>query len=144
MSAQNIATARRWMDEVWNQGRTETIWELVTPESVCHSESGDMRGAEGFIAQGYTPLRTVFSDVHVNVEDAVGDGDRVVLRWTTTARHTGNMPGMPATGRRVTFRGMTWIRFENGKMMEGWDCWNQTGLFQALQTGNAPPSVGLV
>ena len=144
MSDRNIAIARRWMDEVWNQGRVETIWELVTPESVCHSESGELRGADEFIVQAYNPLRSLFSNIHVTVDDAVADGDKVVLRWHCSATHTGDVPGLAATGRRATFRGMTWIRFEDGKMMEGWDCWNQTGLMQALQTGQPPASMQLV
>jgi hypothetical protein len=41
--------------------------------------------------------------------------------------------GLTATKRPIHIRGMTWIRFENGKMMEGFDCWNQREMIESLR-----------
>ena len=38
----------------------------------------------------------------------------------------------PATGNAIRFQGVTWIRYEAGKMAEGWDCWNFDGLMKQL------------
>jgi hypothetical protein len=38
---------------------------------------------------------------------------------------------------------MTWIRFRDGQMVEGCDCWNLAGLLEALRSGRASPSVTL-
>ena len=73
----------------------------------------------------------------ITVEGIVGEGDDVVARWVFTGTHRGDALGFPATGRPVSFRGMTWIRFSGGKMVEGWDCWNQTGLIQSLRETDA-------
>jgi hypothetical protein len=40
MANENALLARRWFEEVWNQRRTDTIDELLTEESVSHSELG--------------------------------------------------------------------------------------------------------
>ncbi|HEY8505180.1 MAG TPA: hypothetical protein VIL46_11405 [Gemmataceae bacterium] len=40
MSTQNVASARRWFEEIWNQRRGEKIAEWLTPQSVCHGEGG--------------------------------------------------------------------------------------------------------
>jgi hypothetical protein len=42
----------------------------------------------------------------------------------------------------VSFRGPSWIRFENGKMMEEFECWNIGGLMQVLAGG--PPTPAMV
>jgi hypothetical protein len=42
---------------------------------------------------------------------------------------------VPATGKPVRFRGITWMRFRGGKIAEGWDAWNAGGLMQQLQSG---------
>ncbi len=140
----NAALARRWFEEVWNERRTETIHELLTPESVCHSERGPLQGADAFIELGYTPFLNAFPDMRVRMEGVVAENDQVVVRWQAKATHTGEGFGMPPTGRRVTFRGMTWIRYANGKMMEGWDVWNVNALVQTLQTGLPQASVEIV
>jgi steroid delta-isomerase-like uncharacterized protein len=140
MENENNRLARRWFEEVWNQRRTDTIDELLTDESVCQSESGTLRGPQEFKERNHAVLLSAFPDLRITVEGVVGEGDDVVVRWVVTGTHLGDTLGFPATGRTVSFRGMTWIRFSGGKMVEGWDCWNQTGLIQSLQeTGVSIP-----
>ena len=54
MSAEeNVEIMRRWFQEVWNQGRTETIHELFSPEGVAHgqeSPEAELRGPAEFEA----------------------------------------------------------------------------------------------
>jgi predicted ester cyclase len=40
--------------------------------------------------------------------------------------------GLQPTGKQVRIRGMTWFRIEEGKIVEGWDAWNQQALFAIL------------
>ena len=139
--ADNVALARRWFEEVWNQRRLETIDELTTDESVCFSEAGELRGKRDFLDLVHGPFLQAFPDLRVQVEETTGEGEVVVVRWTAQTTHQGDLPGMPASGRRIAFRGLTWIRYRDGKMLEGFDCWNQSGLFQILQGGQAPASM---
>lgn len=46
-----------------------------------------------------------------NVEDAITDGDRVVIEWTMTWRH-------PETGERRIDRGTEWFEFRDGLIRE--------------------------
>ena len=62
MAIENVVLARRWFEEVWNQRRTDTIDELLTDESVSHTDSGPLRGKREFKEQAHTysslPSRT--------------------------------------------------------------------------------------
>jgi steroid delta-isomerase-like uncharacterized protein len=133
MESGNAGLARRWFEEVWNQRRTETIDELLTDESVSHSESGPLRGKQQFKERTHAAFLSAFPDLSIALEGTVAEGDDVVVRWYVRGTHLGDGLGFPATGREVSFRGMTWIRFQDGKMVEGWDCWNQAGLIQSLR-----------
>ncbi len=136
----NVRLARRWFEEVWNQRRTDTIDELLTDESVSHSEAGPLRGKQEFKERAHAVFLSAFPDLRMTVEGVVAEGDEVVVRWSVTATHWGDGLGFPATGREVSFRGMTWIRFSVGKMVEGWDCWNQAGLMLSLREPVESPS----
>lgn len=142
-AADNAALARRWFEEVWNQRRTETARELIAPDAVCHSEGGTLAGPDAFIDQVHTPFLAAFPDLRIDVEGTVSEGDQVVVRWRARGTHTGEGFGVHPTGKRVSFRGMTWIRYRNRTMVEGCDCWNLTALVTALESGESVASVSL-
>lgn len=144
MESANVRLARRWFEEVWNGRRAETVHELLTAESTCESEFGKLTGPEAFLERVHGPFLSAFPDLRITIKDTVAEGDRVVVMWTATATHDGEGLGMPASGRRVAFRGITWIRIEGNKLLEGFDCWNQSGLLQALTAGVPPASVQFV
>jgi steroid delta-isomerase-like uncharacterized protein len=133
----NVGLALRWFEEVWNQRRTDTIDELLTDESVSHTDFGPLRGKREFKERAHAVFLSAFPDLRMTVEGTVAEGDQVVVRWSVTATHGGGGLGFPATGRKVAFRGMTWIRYAGGKRVEGWDCWNQAGLIQSLREPEA-------
>ena len=145
MSVKNSSLSRRWFDEVWNKRRTSTIDELLSPDGIAHMESGDVRGVEAF-KQFRDEFLAALPDLKFKIEGLVSDGDDVVVRWHATGTHTGAGLGLEPTRKRVSVRGMTWQRFKNGVMVEGWDSWNQEGFLQRLRerphkTPKAPVSV---
>ena len=139
----NTRLALRWFDEIWNQRRIETARELLTDESISRSEGGELRGFDGFVELHYTPLVSTFPDLRVTIDAAISEGDEVAVRWTASGTHSGDGMGMAPSGRRFSIRGMTWMRCRDGKLLEGWDSWNQAGFLQALQGGPVPASMTL-
>ena len=109
----NTALARRWFDDVWNKRREETITEILHPDAVGHLEGLVTRGVAEFLtARAF--LVGAFPDFHIDIEDTVCEGDNVVVRWSVTGTHRGDDLGIPATGKPVAFRGITWLRFATG------------------------------
>ena len=125
---------RRWFEEVWNQGREATIDELVAKHAVGKGQTIDgspITGPEPF-KSFWNALRSAFSSIHVDIHHVIEQGDLALLQWTITMTHTGEFMGMPATGRTVAATGMSLQRFENGKIVEAWDNWDQLGAFAQL------------
>jgi steroid delta-isomerase-like uncharacterized protein len=133
MSQVHRDLARRWFEEVWNARRDATVRQLMAKEAVAHMEGGDFIGPDRFL-ETRAALLAAFPDIRVTVEDVVADGDQAVVRWSAEAHHKGELLGIPASNREIRFRGMTWMRFENGKIAEGWDSWNLGGLLNDCRT----------
>jgi steroid delta-isomerase-like uncharacterized protein len=135
---ENIQLLRRWFQEVWNEGNAQTIHDLLAPDAVAIGQSRKiMRGPaafEGF----YKSLRASFPDIHVDVEDAFGSGDKVAVRWVATMTHRGDGMGIPATGKSVRVTGITIARFLNGQVIEGWDNWDQLGMLEQIGVYSPP------
>jgi len=131
MSQHHRQLAQRWFEDVWNRRIDASIDELLHPDARGHMEGFETKGVEEFRNVRATFLEA-FPDFRLDVEDMVVDGDNVVTRWRVRGSHLGNSLGMAATQRSADFRGMTWLRFENGRIVEGWDSWNMGDLMQKL------------
>lgn len=137
MTESNAALAKQWFDEVWNRRSDTTVRALFHPEGVGHLEGMDIRGPDQFLAARNALLGT-FSDLAVEVDATVSEEDDVVVRWSAKGTHDGGGLGIEATARPVSFGGMTWLRFANGRIVEGWDRWNVGGLLEQLRLPQAP------
>ena len=136
---QNIELMRRWFQEVWNEGRTQTVHELLASDAVARGQRGGnklMRGPEEFV-QFVHEIRGAFPDIRVHIEDVFGAEDKVALRWSGTMTHTGDTMG-PATGRTVQIGGISIACFKDGKIAGGWDHWDQLGMLEQLGLYHAP------
>jgi len=61
----------------------------------------------------------------------------VVLRWTAQDRHTGELLGIPPTGKQVTFTGITIYHLAAGKIVE--ERGEEDALSFMQQLGVVPP-----
>ena len=137
MTESNAALARRWFEEVWNQKRDQTVHELLDAQGVGHLEGMDARGPAEFLA-ARAALLDAFPDLRVSVDATVSEGNDVVVRWSAAGTHRGDGLGIAASHRAASFGGITWLRFSNGKIVEGWDRWNAGRLLQDLQGALRP------
>jgi steroid delta-isomerase-like uncharacterized protein len=128
----NQALAIRWFDQVWNQRSDDTVRELLHRDGVGHLEGMDVRGPEEFLA-ARAAILGAFPNLRVTVDATACDGPDVVVRWSAQGTHRGDGLGIPATLRQTSFQGITWLRFSEGQIVEGWDRWNVGHLLQELQ-----------
>jgi steroid delta-isomerase-like uncharacterized protein len=140
MSASPDAVMRAWFEEVWNQGREDTIDRLFAADGIAHGlPGGPMRGPEAF-KQVFKVFRGAFPDIHITVERAVTQGDMVTVHCRVTGTHTGSSLGVAPTGNRVEFEGMTIGRVVDGQIREGWNCFDFLTMYQELGLLPATPT----
>lgn len=131
MSEANKELVKRWFEEVWNQGRKETIRELLAPDTVFNPGGQETIGAEGFY-RFFDRMQAAFSDIHVIVHDAISEGDKVCVRWSVSMRHTGHGIGVSPTNKHVQTTGITVARIADQKFVAVWQNWDMLGLIQQI------------
>ncbi len=131
-SEENKAVVRRLYEEVFNGGNLDLADDLVAPDGVNHAAPpGGPAGPEG-VRRIVGMLRAAFPDDRHEIEDMLGEGDRVAVRITHTGTHEGVFRGAPPTGRRFEQSQMHVLRLEGGKVAEHWAVRDELGMMQQL------------
>ena len=130
----NLQTSRRLLEECMNEGNLDVMDELCEAGCVSHdpAEEGDIVGIEAH-KQRLSRYREAMPDMRFSIEDQVASRDRVVTRWIVRGTNTGELQGMPPTGRAIEVDGITIDRFDAvGRICESWDHWDNFGFMQQL------------
>ncbi len=136
---ENKATVRRFYEEVMNKGKVDLLDELMDAEFDDHGEAlfGSPHGRE-VIKQGIIATHSILPDLHVTIEDMIGEGDMVGVRGTMRCTHKGEWLGVAPTGNELTWKGIAMFRLANGRIMQRW--FNSDGLSIVQQLGLVSPT----
>ena len=129
---ENKAIVRRWIDAL-NQDQPEVADQLFSP---------DFEGGRGptQAKEVHRDVRTAIPDYVVTVDDWIAEGDKVVTRWTLRGNHQQSLWGMPASGKQVTWTGITIWRIADGKIVQAWQVTDDRRLLQPDESSSPEPS----
>ena len=130
-AAANKRTAAHWIDLV-NAREFERLSEDWAKDAIVHQSSDvdDVVGLDAFVAL-LKMFYTAMPDLEINVEDIVGEGNTVFLRTSSHGTHTGELLGIPGSGRAVTYKGIATYYLADGKITHEWF---NDDMFALLQT----------
>lgn len=131
--------ARRYFDELWNRFDSSVADAIVAEDVVGHVGANTVRGRAALhtrIAQ----VREMYSASRFTIDDLLATGDRVAVRWTQTATHTGARLGAGVAGREVRVSGSHFFRVAGGRIAEIWVSSDDLGELQQL--GLVTPPAG--
>jgi steroid delta-isomerase-like uncharacterized protein len=131
VEAHNKEVVQRYWDGKWNARRPEILDELQTRDVVYHGTSMNMNGIEEY-KQVYEMFLSAFHDTHIEVEDLIAEGDKVMSRVLLRATHGGELEGIPPTGKTLAARAFTVFRIVEGKIVEEWEILDELGMMQQL------------
>ena len=125
--------ARRYFEEVWNQGRVDVLDALLAPDYINHTPSTGRppKGPEG-LKPIVLAMRRAFPDLHFTIEDVIVTADNVVIRTTMTGTHDGDLFGIPATHREVSVMQIQIERVKDDRIVEHWRVTDELSLMRQL------------
>jgi steroid delta-isomerase-like uncharacterized protein len=118
--------------EAFNTGDLDGLAAAFAPNAVVHNSGApDPLNLEGF-RQLAAVFLAAFPDGKHTIDDMIVEGDKVVTRITYRGAHTGDLMGIPPTGKHVTTSAMTIDQIAGGKIVETWRLFDQMGMMQQL------------
>jgi steroid delta-isomerase-like uncharacterized protein len=110
----------------------DVIDTFFAPHFVSHTNPpGFPEGVEG-VRRFFAMFRDAMPDVEVTIDELIVDGDRAAVATTTRGTHTGELLGLPATGRRVEVVGVDLVRVRDGRIVEHRGLTDTVGLMRQL------------
>lgn len=133
----NKDLVRRYISEVLSANKLDKLDEMLAPDFTDNTP-GLLTGETGpaVIRKAQERIRAIFPTVEYTVEDLIGEGDKVVARYTVNAA-TKEEQGAPA--QKVHITGMTIFRISGGRIRETWIINDQVELYRQLGFTLQPP-----
>ncbi len=136
---ENKALVRRFITEIFEQGRVESVDELCAEDFIGHTWGEIDRDA---LKRVTARVSKSLADIHFTVEDEIAEDDRVAVRVTASARQVGEIAGQPGGGRSYTIGEIHIFRFRDGKVAEHWHQYDQLGRQKQLNPEAAAATAG--
>ena len=133
----NEAVVRRFYEELWNHWNLSVANDILAPDVHFRGTLGTSGiGLDHFKAY-FEQSRKAVPDLHAQIDEVIIAGDVIVVRLTWSATHSGELFGIPATGRRYSYVGVGIFHLRAGKIQDAWIVGDTQELWRAL--GAAPP-----
>jgi steroid delta-isomerase-like uncharacterized protein len=128
---ENKALVRRFIDEIFVQGRPAAVDELLADDFAPHTwqSTGD---GKGDLKRAIERVSKGLADGQFTIEDIIAEGDRVAVRVTAQATQVGEFMGLPPSGKTYTIGEIHIFRIRDGKVVEHWHQFDQLGLMRQL------------
>ena len=129
---QTGAYEQTWLDGL-NRGDVSIADEVFAEDCVIHINGSpdpnlDVAGFKQMVAG----LLAAFPDLRFVIEDQIVTGDKVATRWVAEGTNSAPFGNVPATGRPVRVGGLILDRVVDGRVVERWEQWDQSGMMQQL------------
>jgi len=74
-----------------------------------------------------------FPDLRLAAKDRIVEGNRAAVAWTARGTHEGTFMHIPATGRKVAVRGVSFLTLDGDRVSRAFHVWDVAGLLRAVR-----------
>ena len=120
-------------EDAWNSHDWNKVAPFFTDDAVYEA------WASGARYQGKEALKAYFegtvawsSDFKIQMHHNISSGEWLAGEWTMSGTHTGDVPGMKATGKQYSIQGASIMEFRDGKLRRHADYWSLLTFMQQV------------
>jgi len=129
---QNKKVVIKFNKEFFESGNTEITKELLSDSFTNHTSPPNAPKDASVMINFITSFHRGFSNISVRIDEVLAEADKVSLRKTITATHTGEFMGKTATGKKVEMNVIEIDILKDGKITDHWSRNDFTQVVQGL------------
>ena len=125
----NKEVIRKLYEQCLNKRNMELLQDFVSEDYIG---IGGEKGAAAFEVP-VAALIKALPDVQWNIEEIMGEGDKVVVRWKVQGTHTGPFQHITPTGKKILNDGIGIFELKEGKVINAQVHTDRLGFLQQLE-----------
>jgi len=111
---QNKALVRRYQ-EAHNQNNLSALDEIVAADIISHWFTPGVPPGLAGAKMVHKILVAAFPNLFYHIEELLAEGDKVMMRFTSTGTFQGELMGIPPNGKSFKIAGISLFRIADGK-----------------------------
>ena len=132
MLEENKKLVRRYYELV--AGDLAGIEEVVTADFVDHHFPSDTPPGPHGVRQFFRQfIPTLFSDLRIEIDFLLAEGDRVDCHFVALFKHTGEFAGVTPKGNQLRVPAVSTFRIAGGKLAEAWEIYDSGDMLRQIQ-----------
>jgi len=132
MLEENKTLVRRYYELV--AGDLAGIEEVVTADFVDHHFPPETPPGPDGVRQFFTQfIPAFFSDLRIEIDFLLAEGDRVDCHFVALFKHTGEFAGIAAKGNQLRIPAISTFRIAGGKLAEAWEMYDSGDMMRQIQ-----------
>lgn len=130
----NTQLIKKLFQECYTKGKNPKLWEELFSKDVLFLDSSEDKPLKGLnlLLDRENYYLSAFPDKVAKINEILESGDKVIVHWTVDGTHSGELQGLPATGRHFHISGISIFTLSNGKIREVRQVWDRLGLLEQL------------
>jgi predicted ester cyclase len=118
MGKENKLIVKDFIEKITNTGNVESIADYISPDYTEVFNGKKYPVGIGGAKEHIIGVRKTYSNLKLDIEKQIAEGDWVVTCYTITGIHTGEWAGIKPTGKRISVTGVNVNKVINGKITE--------------------------
>jgi predicted ester cyclase len=128
----NKTLVRRYYAEV--MGDLSGIGQVVSDTFVDHHMPPDLPQGQAGVRRFFKDiLGSIFSDMKIDIEFMIAEGDKVDCHFVVTVKHLGEFAGIMPKGNIIRLPAISTFRIENAKLAEAWEIYDKDNMLQQMR-----------
>lgn len=124
---------RAIFEEGWNRGEFDSFAPYLADEILFHWRGERLKTNLADLRRLVDAWHASFPDLHFEIVDILVDGNRAAVNLVFAGTQTGTWKDLPPSGRRARVQEMMFFRFEDGRLVELWEVFDEWELRRQLK-----------
>jgi steroid delta-isomerase-like uncharacterized protein len=116
----------------WNNHDVQAVLNSYHDDFTREDVGSNHLYGKNKLMQVVTGYLHAFPDMRLEIDTIVEKKEQVVVCWTATGHHKGKIMNIPATGKLISFKGVSVLNIEHEKIKRVWYLWDEASMLRQM------------
>jgi steroid delta-isomerase-like uncharacterized protein len=116
----------------WNRADVHGVLACYEKEFTREDLSSNKKHGHEQLEKIVKEYLQAFPDIRYEIEKLIEKDDNIIVCWRANGHHKAKLMGIPATGKLISFTGVSILEIENKRIRKVWYMWDEAGMLRQM------------